>query len=525
MRFTENTKLLLLMLSLMLNVVIRIPSLPHSYGVDSFAIRNLANSIPLFGEARYWINVFSIGGFYPYSYASAEPFLLAGTKQLTGLNTEMYPLAFDIVIGSLSFFIGFALAGRIVKSDFYKFIVAIVFSVAPGVLIHTTWSVSTRGLFIVLFPLLLFLLIKTKENPFRYIFLSLIFLLLLSVTHHFFWFTLPIIFGFMFLRTIHFIKPKIHMDSISRNGFKGPLFANMTFIFLFFMAVTVPFLSYFFIKGSKYVWVINLIETNARYSGPLMFFAFAGFGYLVLKNKKDFNEWFILLVILGISPIVYNQTYSHFINIIFISLMIGYAFTNLATSYSIKRRKVFLYTMIFFIASSVLFSSFYQHNRTHIHRSTYDWYMLESTYQAGMWAKDSMPLEGVILGYGSTFNLKPERMIAVAGGLPKFVSGFALDIVYGFIDPNDIKVRKNSPLSTSFYQDNPYIKVEPKWSVAGLINWMMENDQDVDRSGAINKFGVSYIVEDTNRAGAMTRSLHEKKDAVYSNGQIKVWII
>ena len=530
MQFTKKTKILLLIFVLMLNVVIRIPSLPHSYGIDTYGIRSLSNSIATFGEARYWINMLSIGGFYPYSYASAEPFLLAGTRQLADFSTEIYPWAFGLVIGLLSFFTSFLLAKEIVKNDVYRFVVAIAFSVAPGVLIHTTWSVSTRGLFLVLYPLLLFLLVKTKEKPFRFTFLIFVFLILLAVTHHFFWFTLPGILGFVFLRTVYFLKTRTPYNSISLEDSRIPLFVNRLPIFLFFLALAYPFFTGAFITagpsvitGSKYMWIKFLLITNVRYTGLLALFGFAGLGYLLLKERKRLNEWFVLLLILLFTPFAANLTYSKFIFIPFLCLMIGYAFNNLAASYQLKRRKLFLYVMIFFIVTSVMFSSFYQHYRTFSQRSAYNWYMLESTYEAGLWVRDNIPLDSVLVGNERATRLKTQRMNAVAGGLPRFVSGSANGLAYGFINASELKIKKNSPLTISFYQDNPYVKIEPVGSVSGFLSWMSSNEKDVDTSGTLKRFGVSYMVEGTRRTNAITRSLHEKKDVIYSNGEVKIW--
>ena len=50
--FSKKIKIKLLFLLFLLNLIIRIPSIPHEKGIDSFFIHSLANSISLFGE-RY----------------------------------------------------------------------------------------------------------------------------------------------------------------------------------------------------------------------------------------------------------------------------------------------------------------------------------------------------------------------------------------------------------------------------------------------------------------------------------------
>jgi hypothetical protein len=515
MKFSKKGKIVIILLGIILNFIIRIPSLSHSYGADSFSIRSITNSIALFGEARYWLHPLSIGGFYPYSYASASPFLLAGVKELTGL------------LGLLSFFTASLLANEILKSDFYRYIVAILYSISQAILVFTTWDISTRGLFIVLLPLFLFILIKINEAPIKYIVLMLIFLPVLAVTHHYFWFTIPMIFGFLFLKVLLFIinrKDLTDLVSVTWSKRKSP-FVNAAFLVILLVTFLTPFFSYFFITGSKYAWIINIIKINARYSGPLVILGVGGFGYLLLKKKRSFNEWLILLIILGLAPLVYNATYSHFVNAIFVTLIIGYAFNNLARSYERKNGKIFRYTIIFFLVSSVLFSSFYQHYRTGTSRGFVEWYMMETTYNSGLWVEDYIPQDKILIGNGGVFNSKPARMYAVSNGLPRILTGQIPTLDLMFINKSLIKVEKTDPLSTSFFQDNPYLKVEPPWSLGGRLNWMVENIRDVDGDNFLNAFKVSYVAEDTRRFDSLSLLINETENPIYSNGRVKIWNI
>ncbi len=296
MKFTKKGKILILILSLYLNLILRIPSLSHSYGSDSFGIRGIANSIALFGEARYWLNPWSIGGFYPFSYASASPFALAGTKVLTNLNVELYPLIYDITLGVLSFFTAYILAKEVINSDFFSFIVAIVFSTSQGVLVFTTWDVSTRGLFVVLFPLFIYLLIKTvsSKSPIRFGFLTSCLFLLLAVTHKYVWFTLPIILSFIGLKVL------VKIGEIKRiRGWIGVLYIqrylNYGYIILLFLALFIPWLGGLFIHGSRYSWIPSLIKVNLRYSGILSFLAVGGLIYFIFKEDKTMIQWGLAL--------------------------------------------------------------------------------------------------------------------------------------------------------------------------------------------------------------------------------------
>ena len=200
----------LLTLLIILNLILRLPATPHEIGWDSFTIHALANSISTFGEARWWIHPASIGGFYPYSDPSVVPFILSGISQCTGIDMEWTIWLFSVFLGVFSIFTAYLLAGEIKKGDdIFKFLVAFGFSTSQSMLCSTTWCLSTRGLFFVLLPLFIYLMLKSRTFKLRYGILSLVFFMLLAATHQLFILTIPIIaifFIFLGHRHLHRLK-------------------------------------------------------------------------------------------------------------------------------------------------------------------------------------------------------------------------------------------------------------------------------------------------------------------------------
>lgn len=161
----EHTKSKFMLLSLLtiLNIILRIPSIPHEKGGDSFVIHEYANSITRSGVGGWWTNWLAVFGSYPNTYASAIPFSLSGLSQLTGLNNvkmEDTLLLFSVIIGLFSIFAVYSLAGTVYNNFLFKFIMALFFSVSQGIMVFSTWELSTRGPFIILLPLFVFLLLK-----------------------------------------------------------------------------------------------------------------------------------------------------------------------------------------------------------------------------------------------------------------------------------------------------------------------------------------------------------------------------
>ena len=143
MRFSPRTKAVLMGLLILLAVVFRYPTTPHEIGWDSFAVHLMANSVSEFGYAKWWLHPASIIGSYPYSgSASAVPFLLSGISQCTGMDTEVVILLYSIILGLFSVFAAYLMAGAIWNNDLFKFLTAFIFSASPGVITHSTWSIS-----------------------------------------------------------------------------------------------------------------------------------------------------------------------------------------------------------------------------------------------------------------------------------------------------------------------------------------------------------------------------------------------
>lgn len=105
MRFSASTRRTLLFLLALLAFVTRVPFTPHEIGWDSFVMHAMADSLTATGTAGWWLHPASVFGFYPFSYASAVPFLLSEFAQWTGLGTEHAVLILDLFFGVLAVFL------------------------------------------------------------------------------------------------------------------------------------------------------------------------------------------------------------------------------------------------------------------------------------------------------------------------------------------------------------------------------------------------------------------------------------
>ena len=284
MEFTNRVWLVLWACLIILNVIMRYPATPHEIGWDTFGIHILANSISEFGWARWWVHPLSIFGMYPYSYASSIPFLVSGISQCTGIDMEWTAWLVCMLTGIFSILFAYVMAGAINDDDVFKFLVAFGYSISPILVQYSTWQLSTRGLFMILLPISIYSLLKTR-NSLKYIILIPIFFILLLLTHHLAWMVIPVIFSYAVVTIVYKLKERINYP-INDN------LINIAYIVLFIILLLIPFLTRFFISevSSKYTFLIYIAQTYVRFVGVLIIFTVGGFTYLMFKHNKKSDE-------------------------------------------------------------------------------------------------------------------------------------------------------------------------------------------------------------------------------------------
>lgn len=500
---SKKTQAILISLLLLLNLIIRIPSVPHEKGYDSFFIHALSNSISINGSADWWVNWLSVFGLYPYSYASAVPFSLSGIAQITGLEMEMSILLFCTVLGLFGIFTSYLFAGEIYNSFLFRLIVAVFFSLAPGVMIYTTWEISARGLFIVMFPFFTYLLLKDDNLLIRKLILLMICFALLFASHHYAYLLIPVFGLYIFLNIIgRFPLNKVKETNLS-----------FLFIFFLFLLIFIPFYNRSFIdSGSRYSWIFDALLTNIRYVGPSLVLAVGGFIYLVFK-EKNFNEYMFLAVLVLFSPTIYSHTYGPFFLVFFFVFLVSISFKNLLNMATINNKKFILIFIILIIFASVAFSSYYNHNRTGSSESF--WYMSDGTYVAGMWGKEHIPDNS----RGLDVAFETSRYFAVSEGHPITPIIGAGSLSYHLIDENYIQFTKNSPFSKSYYFDGPFA-VKAGTTYYGKIEWLK---QTAKRPSDLS--GYKYFVEDKFYYKKVTGVVKLESNKIYDGPRIALWSI
>jgi len=149
--------------------------------------------------------------------------------------------------------------------------------------------------------------------------------------------------------------------------------------------------------------------------------------------------------------------------------------------------------------------------------------MDEEEYAGALWMKDNIDMNRRVVGND---NWLSKRMFAISG-VPSLLEDVScIWLVYGFAKIEDTPIVKNSPLSTSFYMDNPYVIDTRKFVLAGsYVVWL--NNVDISKGkGIIQKFNFSYVIENQNIGKSrFIQSLYREKNSIYDNGKVRIWCL
>jgi len=311
-----RNNLLVLGAILLMTVLIRVPFTTHEIGYDSFRTHWMAQSISSEGTAKWLVHPASHFGLYPYSYPSFLPYILVILSTVLGITLETAILVFSWFLGFSGVLFMFIFARTISSRIEVAYLSAFVFAASPIFLAFTVWSASTRNLFIVLIPLLLYLILRfyNTRNTI-YLGLSLLFFLIEALTHRLFitlilFIIVPFILSMIYWR----FRSKPYLQFLEK---KLMLIIPAAFILLFLAQFSrIPFycnLQHNYLDGflfdagthqdylgcnlNRTVLFINLILDYVSRNGlPFLFAPLCLLSWLILFKKGTYRFWHLWLV-------------------------------------------------------------------------------------------------------------------------------------------------------------------------------------------------------------------------------------
>jgi hypothetical protein len=419
---------------------------------------------------------------------------------------------YDLLLGLFGVFTAYLMAGVLIDDDFFKFIVAASFSTITAIVGYTTWTIGERPFTIIFIPLIVYLLIKWKTSVKLKYFILITFLsLFLLATHHEIYFMIPIyiLFSILYL----YAKLKNHLKVINIRIEKiSILIAPLAFI----MAFSIPFfLNKFIEKGTRYQ---PILPDYVRYFGPLLVLSIGGMVYLVFKQKKSFNEWFLLLAPISLVPFIYISTYMKWFLPIFLVLPAGIGLINIARLLDNRKRR-FFYVFALYLLFSFIFTGYYQFLHDYGEIPYNQRYIEDSTYRTGLWLKANIDGSAI-----SNDRILGERIFAVSEK-PFLMPFTSVDQIYGFIKANVSEYERYPLSSEQFWFDgygSKYDRGETLWEV---VHQMGESTKEL---------GIKYVVENMKANGLISWNhqsvksklisyVHNNGNLLYDTGNINVW--
>lgn len=512
--YSRKHKVISLGLLVLLNIVLRIPSIPHEKGRDSFYIHSLANSINAFGHANWWEHWLSVFGYYPYSYASGLPFTLSGMSQLLGVDIEITILIYSFIFGLFTIFIAFILAGLIYKNFVFQYFMAFFFSISSGIMLFTTWEASARGPFMIFLPFLLFLLLK-KYLLVKKIILAILAIVFLFSLHHYAIFGVVLTVSYIFLQIVFILNSYLSIPYFYKYGAK----INYVYLLILGSSFLYPFITHTMITaGSRYGWVIDLIVINLRFIGPAAFLAIGGVVSLSLSSKKNFSQWYFLVSFIFMVPFLYDLLYGHYLLLLFsiIFLTIGFVYSVNSNPRRNKNAvKIICVFVLCIILSSTFFTAFYNHGRTGDYQ--YLWYMNEKNYDLADWINGEINHSNRVMMITEN-NYEVRTIALVENDMPILVGGVQ-GFAYGFINDSYLdNLEKVSFTDSYFYTESPY-RVEER-DIYRSMDWYISN-KDIDIIKEV--YTLDYLVQSrTNYYSAKGLST-DNSEIIYTNGVLDVY--
>ena len=538
---TKKTFTILLLL-ILLNIAVRIPVTPHEIGHDSFYIHWMAQSIIEEGTALWLVHPASVFGLYPYSYPSFVPFLLSIFSNIMGLEIETIILMTSISFGVIGVLFAYMLGKEFSGNELVAYLTAFCFSLSPIFISFTSWTTSARHLFVLLLPLILFLVLRyerTKDN--RYLFLTLLFLLVEASVHRmFFLIVLFLVPAYIFTKLYFHFKFKFRESRIIQNVDKRLCWLILIVFFVFFLLQFSNFEFFrtnqytyrtglFFTAGSIEDWMmgtlskpilfLNMCIDYASNSGILFFFLPITLVLWLnkIKNREyKFEELFFVMSLLLGSFFLMNGYYVTMFYLPIFSLLSGIGLVK-STDF-LKNKKVGNYLFVSILIVSLIFSCFMiYHWRSNITEEQKVW-MQDNTFHAAKFIDRNSILGDSVM----TSNALLKRRIISNS----YVSVFPLYgpqlLVYDYIDKDKLNAKFQivpSPNTDYFWVIDAPMHTRGDWGRLIGLNIDSTSARDI-----INKYDLKYVIEnkESNYISKYPhwifyKDLYESKDKIYDN--------
>ncbi len=298
------------------------PRSEHMIGNDSFNNMGMSRVMMETGEMPWYQNGASPFGLYPFSYPAGIQTLASGLALVTHIPLEICYLLISGLMVFLGAFGMFMLAGEINRNFVFKYSAAFSFAICPVVLKYSTWSVSSRGPFILMLPFFIFFLLKAMRSVRKTrAFLSAVIFLVFLISVHHMGLLLPLL-------ILAILAAYITSYGLSQVKLRSVFWAEASRTLSLILLILISFLFYlqfeeisryrpdnhifsaWFLNGNEFhIMVMNGLIFYTMSLGSIIIFAGLGLGRILEKIEKNPGEWSLLFVLLFFGNFLLDITY------------------------------------------------------------------------------------------------------------------------------------------------------------------------------------------------------------------------
>lgn len=463
-RFSRKTVLILLVLFVLISIAVRYPLVEHErFQTDSYTMHIFSKSIVDNGYARWTFHPLSYVGYYPLSYPTGVPVLLAEIAVMTDTSVELSILLMNMALAIMFCFSVFVLCRLfLMRAEFV--LLATFLGILGARFVDTTyWDGSARGPLVVLVILFLFVAFHaTSSRQRRLIIIGALLVVGCFSVHHMAILLLLFGLGYLFaVLQVHYLMRRTRIRKrlaiASWNVGVAVAVSVVAFGFLgYIMDVTLMGLqktSLFDLDPPALSIILNMGVSYTNQIGFILVFAVLGLPALLRRYRLSVHTLFPVTVSIAFIPMLGNSIYVSMILGPFIAILgVSWLATKMRFS---KAKKSIAVILVFLIVSSIalpLWSSARWNDREYLSGDKVE---VDSVlYADATYAKSAYGEQQAISNVKFT-----QFQLAANSDLRFLASGLHL-VIIGEVDSED--VRNNITWSSAPFPRNLYVWYEYK---------------------------------------------------------------
>lgn len=318
---SKRTVILLLAALVLLSIALRYPVVEHERDqTDSYFIHLLSQSIVEHGYAKWTFSPLSYLGYYPFSYPSGVPFLMAEVSSLTGLSVESSILCANFMFATLFALAVFGLTRIFIRKPEFIILACLFAVLGPRFVDTTFWNGSARGVFAVLVTLVVFTSFRAgATGQRRLLIISLLLAIGCFLTHHMA--VLLVVFALGYVMAVllgSFLPKKVPHDK------RGTVTASALLAILFIGLLALWHFQYFEFLGftdfslkSRFFdldppglsIVANMALSYTNQIGFVLVLAFLGVPYVFRRSGVRTESLYLLTLPIAFVPLLGSSLY------------------------------------------------------------------------------------------------------------------------------------------------------------------------------------------------------------------------